>query len=118
MAFSFSDLFLVSFSIAEIAGKVWIADFCDQYHCSLCILDHHPIKVQCFQRQQEEALVHYESAVGSQTLVLVSWSAPNFLSGWLLRSANEPSARHHRIKQNPIRARTNLTLLCLHCIFP
>lgn len=44
------------FLLAEIAGKIWLSNFCDLLYGPVCVPDRHPIQIQCWQRKQEEAL--------------------------------------------------------------
>ena len=44
------------FLLAEIAGTIWLSNFCDLLYGPVCVPDRHPIQIQCWQRKQEEAL--------------------------------------------------------------
>ncbi|XP_075639451.1 uncharacterized protein LOC142611260 isoform X1 [Castanea sativa] len=44
------------FEGVKIAGKIWLSNYCDLLYGPVCVPDRHPIKIQCRQRKQEEAL--------------------------------------------------------------
>jgi hypothetical protein len=44
------------FSLAEVAGKIWVSNFCDIHYRPVCVPGQHSIEIRCCQRKQEEAL--------------------------------------------------------------